>query len=55
MSHSNYTHNTNNNYQIEIVVDPSSGGGTGTTQMYDDNAHMVNKQSRHIILKYNAH
>ena len=43
MSHNNYTHNTNNNYQIEIVVDPSSGGGTGTTQMYDDNGTVYYK------------
>lgn len=43
MSHNNYTHNTSNNYQIEIVVDPSSGGGTGTTQMYDDNGTVYYK------------
>ena len=43
MSHNNYTHNTNNNYKIEIVVDPSSGGGTGTTQMYDDNGTVYYK------------
>ena len=36
MSHNNYTHNNNNTYTIEIAVDPSSAGGTGTTISYDD-------------------
>ena len=26
MSHNNYTHNTNNNYQVQIVVDPNATG-----------------------------
>ena len=26
MSHNNYTHNTNNNYEVEIVVDPNATG-----------------------------
>jgi len=36
MSHNNYTHNNNNTYTIEIAIDPSSAGGTGTTISYDD-------------------
>ncbi len=40
MSHNNYTHNSNNNYDVSIVIDPNATQGTGTTAKYDDNGEI---------------
>ena len=36
MSHNNYTHNTANNYEVQIVVDANPTGGVGTSVSYTD-------------------
>mgnify|MGYP003128268543 FL=1 len=34
MSHNNTTHNSNNNYSVEIIVDPDLSGGSGSVVKY---------------------
>jgi hypothetical protein len=36
MAHNNYTHNTANNYDVQIVVDANPTGGVGTSVSYTD-------------------
>ena len=39
MSHNNTTHNSNNNYSVEIIVDPDLSGGSGSVVKYSSSSN----------------